>query len=117
MNKLAILAALGATLALSGCDAKTALTQAKSDLATAEQALAFGTSAFCAQLPQLQATADTVLSVTTIDAKTAASVVAGKAAAAVVCANPTRANIATVIVKIATAKAAVSAALKAAPEP
>src|SRR4051812_19818164 len=68
-----------ANTAPQGCvDAKTALAQAKSDIDTAEQTLALGTSAFCAQLPMLQATADTILSVTAIDAKTAASVAAGK---------------------------------------
>ena len=94
-------------------DANTVLTKAKSDIATAEHALATGVSAFCAQLPQLQATADTILSVTTIDARTAGEVAAGKAAAAVACSNPTQTNIAAVAVKVATAKAAVSAALKA----
>ncbi len=107
----------GAT-APAGCNqanVQASLAQAKADIATVEQAVAIGSVAFCTMLPSLQADASAILSITTVDARTQAEIAAGNAAATVTCANPTQTNILQLATKIATAKAAVTAALKAAP--
>ncbi len=120
MKAIFIGACLATSLALAGCNnpqAATDLATAKAVLAQAKSDLQVGVTTFCSNLPALQAAADNILAIVKTDAKTASSVSAGKAAAAVTCANPTPNNLVSLTATIAAAKTAVDGALKAAPTP